>query len=307
VPKPPKGPERLVDLADNPKVRALRRYGRDARRLRDLYFQMLCYCWRNRTDGFVPAEDIGEMVLPDTLRTGELDVAKLIEAELVERAVPGYRLIHYLDLFDAAETVTAVRGKQSEGARWANHDRWHMKRNMPEPDCVFCLSADPHLGQCTDQSTDLYTDTSTHQSTDQYSDLYTDQSSDRVTDPADQAVLFQGGTPPIAPPKVQPAEADVEDDPDFTEFWGTYPRKVGKPRARKAWKAAMCRRHDPDLIIKAAEAYRDACIATRREKRFIAHPATWLNDERYNDAPDDAVPPDQNGVPTSYPNSPWEN
>ena len=97
-------------------------------------------------------------------------------------------------------------------------------------------------------------------------------------------------------------EADVsgdQDNPEFTEFWNVYPRKVGKPRARKSWRAAMRKRHDPALIIKAAQRYRDD---PSRKDEFTAHPSTWLNDERYNDEPGTATP-----GRFTYPTSPWKN
>lgn len=71
-----------------------------------------------------------------------------------------------------------------------------------------------------------------------------------------------------------------DDDLDFVEFWANYPRKVGKPAARKAWAAARKRGADPKMIIKAAARYRDDI---KRKPEFTKHPGPWLNDERYND------------------------
>jgi hypothetical protein len=190
--------------------------------------------------------------------------------------------------------ATAEAERKAEGARKANHERWHRRRGEYDPQCQYCLGTD----QFTDQSTDQFTDAeliSTDQFTESDTDQFTDPEAIRA-DSGDEAVLFQGGTPPIVPPKDQLAEA--EDDPRFTEFWAVYPLKRGKPRARKAWRAAMKRRHDPELIIKAAAAYRDD---PKRKPDFTAHPSTWLNDERYNDehnTPDGAL---------GYPTSPWEN
>lgn len=84
------------------------------------------------------------------------------------------------------------------------------------------------------------------------------------------------------------ADVGSDTDPDFTAFWTVYPRCVGKGQARAAWRKAVLTDHeDPKDIIVAAEAYRDQCREQRTEKKYIAHPATWLHGERYNDADGD--------------------
>jgi hypothetical protein len=71
-----------------------------------------------------------------------------------------------------------------------------------------------------------------------------------------------------------------DSDPKFVEFWDVYPSKNGKPNAFKAWQAAVERGADPDLIIKAAQVYRDD---PRRNPQMTKYPQGWLSDERYND------------------------
>lgn len=53
-----------VTFADDPKVRALARYGADGILARDLYVQMILHCKRLLTDGFVPAEQVGLLSYP---------------------------------------------------------------------------------------------------------------------------------------------------------------------------------------------------------------------------------------------------
>jgi hypothetical protein len=70
------------------------------------------------------------------------------------------------------------------------------------------------------------------------------------------------------------------DDPDFTAFWSAYPRKVAKPAALKAWRSAKNRPPLADLLAaldrhKGSEQWQTA--------RFIPHPATWLNGQRWDD------------------------
>jgi hypothetical protein len=68
---------------------------------------------------------------------------------------------------------------------------------------------------------------------------------------------------------------------EFDVFWKTYPRKVGKQAALKAWKAAV-RLTDGDTIIAGARRLRDD---PNREQQFTPHPATWLNQGRWDDEP----------------------
>lgn len=70
-------------------------------------------------------------------------------------------------------------------------------------------------------------------------------------------------------------------DPRFVEFWSTYPRRVGKPDALRAFAKAM-RRATVEDIVKGAQRYRDD---PNREDEFTAHPATWLNRDGWEDDP----------------------
>lgn len=72
------------------------------------------------------------------------------------------------------------------------------------------------------------------------------------------------------------------DDAAFDAFWSAYPRKVGKPEARKAWKAAL-KKADAGKIIAAATSYAEQTQADKTEPRFIKHPSSWLNSERWAD------------------------
>ncbi|MFJ5923882.1 hypothetical protein ACIQF6_14920 [Kitasatospora sp. NPDC092948] len=69
----------------------------------------------------------------------------------------------------------------------------------------------------------------------------------------------------------------------FEAFWKAYPRKVGKGAARKAWAAALKRGADPASIATAAPRHAAFWITAGTEPRFIPHPSTWLNSERYDD------------------------
>jgi len=74
--------------------------------------------------------------------------------------------------------------------------------------------------------------------------------------------------------KLKQAQAEA-----FDEFWQIYPKRVAKGAARKAWDKAV-KTTPAEAIIKGAQRY---ASDLSREDRFTAHPATWLNQERWGD------------------------
>ena len=71
------------------------------------------------------------------------------------------------------------------------------------------------------------------------------------------------------------------EDSDFDLFWNLYPRKVGKPAARRAW---MARNGAPKgVLLDGLEAWRNS--EEWRDPQFIPHPATFLNQRRWEDKP----------------------
>lgn len=88
---------------------------------------------------------------------------------------------------------------------------------------------------------------------------------------------------PRAPAAEKPPKPGSDDDPDWVKFWTIWPKKVGKPDARKAWAKAVTK-VAPFVIIAAAERYRDLVVRReKRDKRHIKDPSGWLNGERWTD------------------------
>jgi hypothetical protein len=71
-------------------------------------------------------------------------------------------------------------------------------------------------------------------------------------------------------------------DECFEEFWSWYPRKTGKGAARKAYAKALKKKNHIALCHAANRLASDPNLP---EKQFIPHPATWLNEERWDDEP----------------------
>lgn len=70
---------------------------------------------------------------------------------------------------------------------------------------------------------------------------------------------------------------------DFEAFWQAYPRKIGKDAAYKVWKR---KRHElpPPEELAAILARQCHCEQWQRDGgQYIPHPATWLNQGRWQD------------------------
>lgn len=72
------------------------------------------------------------------------------------------------------------------------------------------------------------------------------------------------------------------DEEKFGLFWSEYPRKVGKRAARKAFASVDFSVVTIEQIIESIKLYKKT-EWKNSDKKFIPHPATWLNQERYLD------------------------
>jgi len=68
----------------------------------------------------------------------------------------------------------------------------------------------------------------------------------------------------------------------FDAFWEAYPKKVGKGAATKAWKG---KKPDLHICLEALKWQTRQDQWTREQGKYIPHPATWINQERWQDAP----------------------
>lgn len=88
------------------------------------------------------------------------------------------------------------------------------------------------------------------------------------------------GESPPSPPRRQD---DDSASAAFEAFFASYPKKVAKRRARRAFDAALRDGADPSEVIEGAKRYAAMCAAERREARYIAAPANFLADERWQE------------------------
>lgn len=71
-------------------------------------------------------------------------------------------------------------------------------------------------------------------------------------------------------------------DDGFATFWQSYPKKVGKGAAEKAWAKAKVNGHAGE-VLQSLEAQKRSDQWTRDDGRYIPNPATWLNQRRWED------------------------
>ena len=90
----------------------------------------------------------------------------------------------------------------------------------------------------------------------------------------------RGDTSSVAP-TVTPGLPVGGYSPDYESFWEVFPRKVGKKAAHRAWLVAVLD-VEPEAIIAGALRY---STDPNREPAFTVHPATWLNQGRWDDDP----------------------
>ena len=68
----------------------------------------------------------------------------------------------------------------------------------------------------------------------------------------------------------------------FDDFWQQYPRRIAKGASRKAFDAALKITTAEEIILGAIR-FADYCKQVGTEPRYIPHPSTWLNGERWED------------------------
>lgn len=96
--------------------------------------------------------------------------------------------------------------------------------------------------------------------------------------------------------KNQSQETDISPssiDDEFPEFWKLYPRKIGKDGALISYRRARKKAKQEDIL---AGLHRYLLICGK-EKHFIAHPTTWLNQGRWADETDEPIIPEQPNYP----------
>lgn len=69
----------------------------------------------------------------------------------------------------------------------------------------------------------------------------------------------------------------------FEEFWSTYPKKVGKGAAEKAWTKIKPDKALCNIMLSAIERQKTSAQWKKENGQYIPNPATWLNQCRWED------------------------
>ena len=85
---------------------------------------------------------------------------------------------------------------------------------------------------------------------------------------------------PVRKSKLPPATLER-----FERFWKVYPRKEGKGKAEESFGKYKPDDALTDTMIQAVQAYKKTEQWKRDGGQFIPHPATWLNQRRWEDSP----------------------
>lgn len=70
---------------------------------------------------------------------------------------------------------------------------------------------------------------------------------------------------------------------DFDDFWNIYPKKAGKGAAYKSWRKLKPSSELQKLILTSIEKQKKSDQWIKDNGQFIPNPATWLNQERWED------------------------
>jgi len=73
---------------------------------------------------------------------------------------------------------------------------------------------------------------------------------------------------------------------EFRVWYDIYPRKIAKPKAEHSFNAMM-NKYDLEEIMDGTTTWVEYWENAHTEKRYIPHPATFLNQERFLDEPDE--------------------
>ncbi len=83
-------------------------------------------------------------------------------------------------------------------------------------------------------------------------------------------------------------EPSIKHDVGFDEFWSKYPRKVAKVTARNVFVGIMKKDDRPSLDVLLASVDKYASLGL--EMKYVAHPATWLRQRRWEDEETETSP-----------------
>lgn len=69
----------------------------------------------------------------------------------------------------------------------------------------------------------------------------------------------------------------------FADFWTSYPRKIGKLDAEKAYAQMLKQGYEACKLVDASICYAEQVRVEKIDRKFVPYPATWLRSGRFLD------------------------
>lgn len=264
-----------------------------------LFVRTLAFCAGRPSDGFISEAQIHRFVA-----VGMADVDKridaLVEVGLFERIPGGYLIRSWLKWNRSAEELGQYRAKDRDRKRSQSMERIRSDRSPDGPSdsertpsgirsdapqaTVETVDKPSEQGNHSERNpSGVGADSDTHYTSLHDTSLHENTSAPEARESDDGLLPGYVETQQSREPKsAKLTTRNAENHPAWSPFWSAYPRKVDKGHAKSAWVAKVNAGVDPWLIAEGAQRYRDN---PRRptEAKFIPHPGTWINGERWTD------------------------
>jgi hypothetical protein len=76
----------------------------------------------------------------------------------------------------------------------------------------------------------------------------------------------------------KPEEEKPDQETWFKNFWGKYPRKMGKTLAAKRFKSKIKKESDYNLLMQALDRYNQYVSSSNIQREYIKHGSTWMGE-----------------------------
>lgn len=215
-----------------------------------IYIASICYCGQSLTDGFIPTNAARMLAADAGVSYSARFINELLSAGLWDEVRGGYAVHDYLAYNESAQKVQA---KKDAARERMNQRRSHDVR----------ANIDGTSEEVQEPTTTTYT----------------------------TAFSSEKEIPPIPPEGPDDDGADgVEYPEDFEAFMRSYPKRVGKAAAYRAWRKLRPSRALQDRMIGAVKQQRMSPQWNREHGKYIPNPSTWLNEGRWDDEVEQAAP-----------------
>lgn len=224
------------------------------------YIRLLSYCWR---EGSIPFDD---ELLSRLCKGASTTVVRVVKGCFNQSPTDPLRMVHKR-LEEEREKQRKWREKSAEGGRKSAKKRAERKTsNRVNP-----TTLQPPLQGCFNQ-------------TGKGGGTLQSSSSNNLKpltpfEKGDESLTLLGD--PASPDTPKVLKKEIADQAE--KIYQAYPRKIGKPKALQAI-TRILKSNDFLTVLESTERYAKDRIG--QDPTFTPHPATWFNQERFNDDPE---------------------